>query len=67
MLLRSTPGLTPWPRNVITGSRSARADLPQVSGRVPIAATAVASGLPLYTRNPEDLVGLEELVTVVAV
>ena len=30
-----------------------------------IAATAVAHGLPLYTRNPGDLVGLEEIVQVV--
>ena len=29
-----------------------------------IAATAMAHGLPLYTRNPGDLVGLERLCTV---
>lgn len=32
-----------------------------------IASTAAANGLPLYTRNPADFIGLEEIVTVVAV
>lgn len=32
-----------------------------------IAATAAANGLPLYTRNPTDFTGLEQLVSVKAV
>jgi predicted nucleic acid-binding protein len=32
-----------------------------------IASTAAANGLPLYTRNPADFIGLEQLVTVKAV
>jgi predicted nucleic acid-binding protein len=32
-----------------------------------IAATAHANGLSLYTRNPEDFVGLEALINVVAI
>ena len=32
-----------------------------------ITSTAAANGLSLYTRNPSDLTGLEDIVTVVAV
>lgn len=32
-----------------------------------IAATAAAHGLPLYTRNPGDFIGLDEIIQVVAV
>ena len=32
-----------------------------------IAATAHAAGLALYTRNPDDFVGLDELVEIIAV
>lgn len=32
-----------------------------------IAATAVATGLPLYTRNPKDLHGLDDLVEIITV
>jgi predicted nucleic acid-binding protein len=43
--------------------RSARARMADLL----IASTAVAHGLSLYTRNPSDFIGLEEVVKVVAV
>ena len=32
-----------------------------------IAATAISNGLPLYTRNPDDFVGLEQLIETVPI
>ena len=32
-----------------------------------IAATALAAGLPLYTRNPGDFAGLSDMVEIVSV
>jgi len=43
--------------------RSSRARLADLL----IVSTAAANGLPLYTRNPADFAGLEQLVTVKAV
>lgn len=43
--------------------RSSRARLADLL----IASTAAAHGLPLYTRNSADFVGLEQIVTVIAV
>lgn len=41
--------------------RSSRARLADLL----IASTSAANGLPLYTRNPSDFVGLEEIVSIV--
>jgi predicted nucleic acid-binding protein len=46
-----------------TTGRSSRARLADLL----IASTAAANGVPLYTRNPSDFVGLEEIVTIIAV
>lgn len=43
--------------------RSSRARLADLL----IASTAAANGLPLYTRNPSDFAGLEEVVKVIAI
>lgn len=32
-----------------------------------IAATALAAGLPLYTRNPNDFRGLEDIVHIISI
>lgn len=48
---------------VRAAGRSSRARL----GDLFIAATAAANGLPLYTRNPSDFVGLERILAIVAV
>jgi len=32
-----------------------------------IAATALANQIPLYTRNPDDFIGLESLIDVIAI
>lgn len=49
---------------VATAGRKARG---QRAFDLLIAATAVASGLPLYTRNPNDFAGLSDLLEVVAI
>lgn len=46
-----------------TAGRSSRTRLADLL----IASTAAANGLALYTRNPADFVGLDDIVTVVAV
>jgi hypothetical protein len=44
-------------------------DLPDEASvsAVTMAATALAAGMPLYTRNAGDFAGLEQILTVVAV
>lgn len=48
---------------VVAVGRQPRRRLPDLL----IAATAVAEGLPLVTRNPEDFVGLDGLIAIVEV
>jgi predicted nucleic acid-binding protein len=48
---------------VVAAGRSHR---PRVADLL-IAAVAHSSGLPLYTRNPQDFIGLEALLSVIAV
>ncbi|MEW5707619.1 MAG: PIN domain-containing protein [Pseudomonadota bacterium] len=48
---------------VKAAGRSSRARLADLL----IAATAAAHGLPLYTRNPSDFTGLEEVVAVIVI
>jgi predicted nucleic acid-binding protein len=49
---------------VVASGRKARG---QRSSDLLIAATALAADLPLYTRNPNDFSGLEDLVTVIGI
>lgn len=46
-------------------SRSGRSHRSRVAD-LQIAATALANDLPLWTRNPDDFAGLQELITVIA-
>jgi predicted nucleic acid-binding protein len=48
---------------VVAAGRSHRARIADLM----IAAVAHANGLPLYTRNPDDFTGLEDLLRVVAI
>lgn len=48
---------------VLTGGRQPRSRMADLL----IAATALAADMPLYTRNADDFVGLEQIVRVVAV
>jgi len=48
---------------VIAGGRQPRGR----SADLMIAATAASNGLPLYTSNPKDFHGLDDLVEIVAV
>lgn len=49
---------------VVTAGRKARG---RRAVDMLIAATALAGGLPLYTRNPDDFAGLTDILDVVAV
>ena len=51
----------------IRGDETRRPLEPRAPRRSADRATAAANGLPLYTRNPSDFVGLEDVVTIVAI
>ncbi len=50
---------------VFAATRAARRSSRTSLADLLIAATAVANGLPLYTRNASDLVGLDQILTVI--
>ena len=52
---------------VFAAVRAAGRTAPSRLADLLIASTAASNGLPLYTRNPDDLSGLEELVSVTIV
>ena len=49
---------------VVTSGRKARG---RRTADLLIAATALAVGLPLYTRNPDDFAGLSDLIRIVSI
>jgi len=51
---------------VFSATRAARRSSRRRLADLLIAAIAAANGLPLYTRNPDDFAGLDDIVTVVA-
>ena len=55
--------LSAGPPAVLTTGRQPRRRMADLL----IAATALAAGMPLYTRNADDFVGLEQIIVVVAV
>jgi predicted nucleic acid-binding protein len=48
-----------WPRSFAPGRKTSAHDYDAL-----IAATAVAHGFPVYTRNPDDFAGIEALTVV---